>query len=142
MNINGIDEALDPNHDDERWRITVALTEGVERRLGLDHATAALAAATTIDLLFAELSNAASYVWLRTEICKTMADPDSWDGDEPEENVLARYVQHLALASHGDCESCGRRIPAAELFEPVDCVGNSVWMGSPATRAIYCAGCV
>lgn len=84
---------------------------------------------------------AAAYIWLRTEMCKTMADPDAWDGDEPEEMVLARYVQHLAAASHGDCFRCGRRIGAAERFDAVDNVGNSVPEGSPDTAAVICLDC-
>ncbi len=144
MLINGIDVTLDPWHDDERQQIVAALTEHLKRQpaFAADHAGAALAAAAAVDYLFTELAHAAAYVWLRTEMMKTMPDPDHWDGDESEESVLARYVQHLALASHGDCDGCGRKILAGEMFDAVGNVGNSVPMGSPETVAVLCGGCV
>lgn len=144
MLINGIDETLDPWHDEERLRIIVALTGHLKRQpaFATDHAGAALAAAAAVDYLFTELGHAAAYVWLRTEMMNTMPDPDQWDGDEPEECVLARYVQHQALASHGDCDRCGRKILAGELFDAVGNVGNSVPMGSPETVAVLCGTCV
>jgi len=143
MLINGIDHALDPWHDDQRKQIIDALREHLKRQpaFATDHFGAAMAAAAAVDYLFTELANAAAYVWLRTEICKTMPDPDAWDGDVPEEEVLAGYVQHLATASHGDCGGCGRPIAAGERFDAVDNVGGSVPEGSPDTRAVYCGEC-
>ena len=144
MLINRVNETLDPWHDDERLRITVALTEHLKRQpvLAGDHTTAALSAAAAVDYLFGELADAAGYIWLRTEICKTMADPDAWDGDDTEQGVLAGYVRHLAKASHGECHRCGRRIVASERFDAVDNVGNSVLEGSPETAAVICEECV
>jgi hypothetical protein len=144
MLINRIDETLDPWHDDERQRIINALTEHLKRQpvCAGDHATAALAAAACVDYLFTELDHAAAYIWLRTEMMKTMPDVDAWGGDEPEECVLDRYVRHLASASHGECSGCGRRIAAGELFDAIDNVGSSVPMGSPATAVVICGDCV
>lgn len=39
---------------------------------------------------------AQSYRLLRDAIEKTMADPDRWDGDTAEVDILARYVEWLA----------------------------------------------
>lgn len=144
MLIKGIDETLDPWHDDEREQMVEALTGRVveDGLAGLDRAQARYVVSGLVTALFGELANAASYVWLRTEMCKTMADPDHWDGDESEEMVLARYVQHLAAASHGDCDRCGRAIKASERFDAIDNVGNSVPEGSPRTAVVICGECV
>ena len=40
--------------------------------------------------------DAQAYRWLADEISKTMVDSDRWDGDEGEEEILARYVRWLA----------------------------------------------
>jgi hypothetical protein len=143
MLINGIDQTLDPWHDAERKQIIDALRDHLRRQPAFvaDHAGAALAASAAVDYLFDELAHAAAYIWLRTEICKTMPDPDAWDGDETEEGVLARYVQHQALASHGDCDGCGRRVAAGERFEAAGNVGNWVPEGSPDTHAVICGDC-
>jgi hypothetical protein len=39
--------------------------------------------------------DAKAYRWLAAEIGKTMADPNRWDGDESEQEILARYVRWL-----------------------------------------------
>lgn len=41
---------------------------------------------------------AGAYRYLSDGISATMADPDRWDGDDSEETILLRYVQHLAAA--------------------------------------------
>jgi hypothetical protein len=143
MLIKGIDETLNPWQDDERQQIVNALREHLKRQpiASGNHAVAALTAAAAVQYLENELRDAAGYVLLRDEICKTMADPDAWDGDESEESVLIRYVQHLAVASHGECDRCGRRIAASERFESVDNVGNWVPEGSPDTAVVICGEC-
>lgn len=40
--------------------------------------------------------DAQAYRWLADEISKTMVDGDRWDGDDSEEEILARYVRWLA----------------------------------------------
>lgn len=100
--------------------IRMAMIEELAKRLaklGLSEHQSYEAALLAFDELENELQDAASYRWLRDGICRTMADPDAWDGDEGEEEVLLRYVGHLAQASHGNCERCGRRIKATEQFE-------------------------
>lgn len=87
---------------------------------GLSLDDAQRAAALAVVLTENDHQDAWAYRWLRDEICKTMADPDDWDGDESEECVLAKYVRHLAKASHGNCQRCGRRISATEGFEDLD----------------------
>ncbi len=148
MLIKGVDVTLDPWRDDEREQMHNALLERVVEVFRLtgntspDPAVLGRVISIVQDSLFTELGNAAAYVWLRTEMTKTMPDPDCWDGDEPEECVLARYVQHQALASHGDCDRCGRKILAGEMFDAVGNVGNSVPMGSSETAAVLCGSCV
>lgn len=143
MLINGIDETLDPCHDDQRQQLVEELARRMAAQLdGLGWVDALRSAGLAVTLLHNELRDAAGYRWLRTEMCKTMADPDHWDGDESEESVLARYVQHLAAASHGECDRCGRRIAASERFDAIDNVGNSVLEGSPATAVVICGECV
>jgi hypothetical protein len=109
----------------EQWLTREERIEQLAKRLAgqleglsLDDAqrAAAMAAVTTES----DYDDARAYRWLRDEICKTMADPSSWDGDCAEEDVLARYVRHLARASHGNCQRCGRRISATEGFEDLD----------------------
>lgn len=142
MIIRGRLVEYEPNSDAIAAQMTAELARRLREKLP---ALSAFAAQTAAELAFGvldnELEDAASYRWLRTEICKTMADPDHWDGDEGEESVLIRYVQHLAAASHGDCGTCGRRIVASEMFDAVDNVGNSVWSGSPDTSVVYCQEC-
>jgi hypothetical protein len=81
----------------------------------------AMRAATVVFWTFwIDLRDADSYRWLRDEIMKTMPDPDGWDYDEAEPSALMRYIEHMATATHGDCDRCGRRVMAGEHFELVD----------------------
>lgn len=121
MIVNGRIVDFDVCDPDERRELTSAVTAHMLRQPAFagDRVAAALAAAYAVDCLQAELVEAAAYRYLRDEIIKTMADPDSWDGEASEEGLLVDYVQHLAGASHGNCRECGRRIGAAERFEPL-----------------------
>lgn len=109
----------------EEWatreeRIGRLVRRFTEQLDGLSLDDAQRAAALAAVLTEGDYDDARAYRWLRDEICRTMADPDDWDGDEGEESVLARYIQHLAKASHGNCQRCGRRISATEGFEDLD----------------------
>lgn len=109
----------------EEWATREERIEQLAKKLagqleGLSLDDAQRAAALAVVLTENDHQDAWAYRWLRDEICKTMADPDSWDGDEAEECILARYVRHLARASHGNCQRCGRRISATEGFEDLD----------------------
>jgi hypothetical protein len=102
----------------------------------------ALGAASLMVTLFeGDLRHTEDYRLLRDAMCRTMADPDVWDGDGSEVGMLIDYVQHLATATHGDCERCDRPVMASEKFEAVDNVGNSVPMDSPDRRIIICEEC-
>jgi hypothetical protein len=146
MLIKGVNETLDPMDDAEQDRLIAALTDRVVEVTALIHApvepdVAKRVAAVAVGALDTELREGWAYLWLRTEICKTMADPDAWDGDGTEEGVLADYVRHLAMASHGECDGCGRAIKASERFDAIDNVGNSVPEGSPHTAVVLCGEC-
>jgi hypothetical protein len=53
------------------------------------------------DLIAFLQGEASAYHKLVDVIEETMADPDAWEaGDEPEESVLAGYVQHLAMMAY------------------------------------------
>lgn len=134
---------LDPCHDDEQEQIVALLIRSLKRQpvFAADDYRATVAAETIINTLFNELRDAAAYVWLRGEICKTMPDQDHWDGDGAEETVLAEYVQHLAMASHGACYNCERPVKAGERFDAIDNVGRSVPMGSADTAIVVCQEC-
>jgi hypothetical protein len=50
--------------------------------------------------------DAQAYRYLADGISATMADQSEWDGDDSEEAILLRYVQHLAEAT-AVCADCG-----------------------------------
>lgn len=119
-----VGKIFEPDIDDfaSRHMLTVALTQHLRRRpvFASDHVGAALAAAAAIDGLEAELRDASSYRYLRSQIENTMADPNDWDRDAAEDSVLADYVRHLAAATHGICLRCGESIMASEIYEDVE----------------------
>lgn len=86
---------------------------------GLSEVDAQRAAAFAVAVFDNDVEDAAAYRWLRDEIIKTMPDPDAWDGDEAEEAILARYVEHLADATHGECASCSITVPAGAGYERI-----------------------
>lgn len=117
-----------------------AFVERLARQLGreipaLSQEAAHQAADLAVTLLENELFAAGEYVRLRDAICATMADPDSWDGDEAEPELLVRYLKHMAQAIHGDCARCHRVIRAGERFERTP--GCSVGI-----RLILCDRCI
>lgn len=95
------------------------------------------AAHLAVIMLESELADAAQFARLRDAMCKTMADPDSWDGDGTEACALIDYVQHLAKANFGDCEVCGQQIPATARYEIIGYTG-----GPQRLEIRACATCV
>lgn len=94
-------------------------------------------ALAAVEALENELFAAAEFERLRDAMCRTMADPDVWDGDDTESGILIKYTQHLAKATHGDCQVCWQPIPATALYEVIGHTG-----GPQQREIIACVTCV
>lgn len=129
MIINGRFVEFDPTDGAIRTAMIEELANRIGARIQVSAESALGCAEVAFGALDDELEDAAAYRWLRDEICKLMADPNAWDGEEGEPNILLRFVQHLAAASHGSCDRCGRSIGAGEQFEGVpDIPGGHPWL--------------
>jgi hypothetical protein len=111
---------FDIHYDDQRNTLIEILAQRLTQVIeGLSLEDGQYAAATVVADLRDELQEATYYRELRAALQRTMADPDAWDDYDTRAGGLLKYVNHLAGAWHGDCDSCGRRIKAGEHAETI-----------------------
>lgn len=113
--------ALDPERRKLASQLAVYLARGLP---GADQELAARAAELALDFLENELLDAEGYRHVRDKIQSVMIDPDSWCDDTWEPELMGRVIEHLAQATHGDCERCGEPIKAGDQFEEVGRTGG------------------
>lgn len=93
--------------------------------------------------------DAQAYRRLADDIAATMDDPDRWDGDEPEDMILGRYVKWLAdgkppLDDEWDGDQAGKdtgaapQAPAGESTQPALDVNRVVAYRSQGGRILRC----
>lgn len=83
--------------------------------------------------------DAQAYRRLADDIAATMDDPDRWDGDEPEDMILGRYVKWLADGGTPARKDTGdaSKAPAGESTQPApDTDASTAFMQLGTTQSL------